>query len=936
MFQQYHFNITEIPDCTHFKFTRLHEGNIGQHIFERSEQLLRMISRFRPGSIACQIKACYNPKAEYLQGRLKWSLTLYCEEDISQETVDSLITNGPLAPFYEFKETDVSEVSYTAFGAVCEIIRYEEALRPLVPKDRNPNINFKFYYSVKPFKPNPGNDFMLLDRTLSGFSDEIDIEIFATPAEVVNVRKIHFAWVSHLMSVNAYDDDTFIPGREEDLSQSEGFFTDASLPPSSSERKKRAKDPIADEFLRENQELFQNLRQEQLKFSIKVYAPRQETSLAVAATLAESCFSEGHYQILGYDSNSPWFTSSVKESESGILLEDPYNETMFGGEPPSNTKILRQMTRMATAGEIKGLFRLPVAGAFSPRCMKKSTDPDAIPSNESVLIGHDLEMGIDPPRLDSQDLGNVLKEAGQQVPQARLPLNLFKKHLFIAGVPGSGKTTAVFNLLTQLYRQGVPFLVIEPAKTEYRVLKTLTDHQNPAVRKLAENLRVYTAGNEDISPFRINPFTYPEGIGRDEHISQLMSCFKAGMPLFGPLENVILDSMEEVYREVPEGREVPVMEDLFRVAGSIMRGKGYEGEVQSNLTASIEVRLGGLTRRSIGKIFSSENSSPSIDELLRYPTIIETEHMSNETACLLILFVLSAVREHIKVTRDSGSALKHVIVLEEAHNVVGSTGPVQSGEDSVDPRAFAAQYISRMLAELRALGESILIADQLPSAVAPEVIKNTGTKIAGRLVSKDDRESLGATMLLSPMQMEEIARLKVGETYIYHEDLHAPRRVKALDAHTYLNLEGRHPGGREIVTYLKGDEWFQHGLVVQLSKLSQLIEVFKQTLDAADDTLNTASDWIKDKKKRKEPDFEETKEYLEMTITSLRSSIEREYKILYSENCQPVSNRVGNCGNKKAEEIMDEIDGYMVSTVNPGVEEFLDIADELLEKLHSD
>lgn len=43
-----------------------------------------------------------------------------------------------------------------------------------------------------------------------------------------------------------------------------------------------------------------------------------------------------------------------------------------------------------------------------------------------------------------------------------------------------------------------------------------------------------------------------------------------------------------------------------------------------------------------------------------------------------------------------------------------------------------------MLAEVRALRESIVIADQLPTALAIEVTKNTGIKLVHRLTAQDE------------------------------------------------------------------------------------------------------------------------------------------------------------------------------------------------------
>ena len=926
----HHFTIPFIPDCTHFRYTRMVAGDVGGNIFERAEQLLRMIGRFPPGQIACAIRAYFDPEEPRLQERLKWMLTLYTGPEISPETVEALVTNGPLGPFYHFARRGATPWDYGGFSAGCEILRHEETLKPLVPAERNPRINFRYYYAVKPFSARGDNDYLMLDQTLAGIKENVLVELLVTRARVREVRDIHFEWVSRLLSINAYDDDTYVPGGPDDFSQGRGLGTmdDALL----SGPKPKAKDPLADEFLRENQELFQNLRKDQFHFGLKVFSRTPEICLTVASTLAESCFSQGVYQLIPYGGDAPGFETSVRESRTGRFEEDPYDPDLFDGEPPEKTRILHRMARMATAEELAGAFRLPVAGGNSPRCMRKSTDPEETTAESSILFGHDLETGVEPGPITDKILSTVLDCHELGVPPARLPLSLLKKHLFVAGASGSGKSTAVFNLLTQLYTHQIPFLVIEPAKTEYRVLKTLTDHPDSQIREMAGALRIYTPGNEDISPFRMNPLAYPDNISRDEHIGQIMTCFKAGIPLWGPLEAIISDAIEEVYRLVPDDRTYPTMEDLLAIVQEIMESKGYEGEVQSNLKAAIETRLGSLTKRSIGKIFSSEFSQPSMEELITTPTIIEMEHLDRNTACLLTLFILSALRAEMK-KRPSGSPLAHVIVLEEAHNIVGKAGDAKGGEDSADPKAHAAEYISRMLAELRALGEGIVIADQLPSAVAPEVVKNTGTKLAGRLVALDDREFLGATMLLSPSQVEEMARLSVGEAYLYHEELHAPRRCRALNAFAYLDLENHpFPMGEKILPALSADPWFQAGIGGQLQRLLQDLGLLNQNLDNVQRKLEKVANWM-DAFSKGETEGGVKLEEAEDEIRLILKDMDRRYAIFYDEGFVPLIKRVELWGDEQQKKVMGMIEASVTQNLNPRVAELAGWAGELRKSL---
>ena len=326
-------------------------------------------------------------------------------------------------------------------------------------------------------------------------------------------------------------------------------------------------------------------------------------------------------------------------------------------------------------------------------------------------------------------------------------------------------------------KHGIPFLVFEAVKTEYRGLKTFRKHTDQWVRRLAEELEIYTPGNENVSPLRYNPLEVLPGISQDEHIDNILSCFNAAMPLSGPLPALLGEALERVYENHPGMDRPPIMADLVDSAQKVLTEKGYSPDTNSDIRGALEVRLGGLTRRSIGRVFQCRRSIPSIEHLMEVPAVIELDRIPRDQACILTLFILMGIREALRAVPKSDKVPRYVIIIEEAHNIVGRTGEAQPSPDIADPKAFAAEYLCRMLAEVRALGVGIIIVDQLPSAVAPEVVKNTTTKLAFRQVYKEDREVIGASMLLSPMEIEELARLKVGEAFFYTDGYHRPRRI---------------------------------------------------------------------------------------------------------------------------------------------------------------
>ena len=74
-----------------------------------------------------------------------------------------------------------------------------------------------------------------------------------------------------------------------------------------------------------------------------------------------------------------------------------------------------------------------------------------------------------------------------------------------------------------------------------------------------------------------------------------------------------------------------------------------------------------------------------------------------------------------------------------------------------------------MISEVRAYGQGIVVAEQIPSKLAPDVMKNTNLKIVHRIIAKDDRESIGQTMNLNEEQQNHLGVLTPGMAAIYAE-----------------------------------------------------------------------------------------------------------------------------------------------------------------------
>ncbi len=349
---------------------------------------------------------------------------------------------------------------------------------------------------------------------------------------------------------------------------------------------------------------------------------------------------------------------------------------------------------------------------------------------------------------------------------AAVPLGTFVRHALVAGTTGSGKTTTCMHLLAEFQERAIPSLVIEPAKREYRSLL-----DSP----LGRELRIFTLGEEDVSPFRLNPIEILPGVRVETHISYLRACLEAALPSFGILPSLIEESLHNVYLDKgwaltdrgdsQQGHLMPTLGELYFEIVRVTEERGYSSKTGQDIRAAAAGRIGSLLRGSKGRMLNTRRSMP-LDLLMASPTVLEMNALNNEEKALVMLFLLTALREHCETTRP-GSSLHHVTLIEEAHRIMGATPHAADREVSGDTRAEAVSMFSEALSELRALGEGIIVAEQIPVRLAQDALKNTSIKIVHCLPGEDDRRTVGGTMNLGPEQEPYLAKLPPGQAALF-------------------------------------------------------------------------------------------------------------------------------------------------------------------------
>jgi len=350
---------------------------------------------------------------------------------------------------------------------------------------------------------------------------------------------------------------------------------------------------------------------------------------------------------------------------------------------------------------------------------------------------------------------------------ATIKLRDLTQHGLIVGFTGTGKTNTCLQLLDQLWRQKhLPFLVIEPAKTEYRGLI-----DQPGF----EDLLVFTLGDETVSPFRLNPFELLPGVRLEAHIGALRACFDAALPQFGVLPMLIEESVHAIYADKgwqltdkggdSRGKLFPTLRDMHRALGKTI--EKYAGELKQNLLAASSKRIGSLLVGSKGHMFNTQRSIP-MSLLMQRPVVLELDSLNDDEKALAMMFVLMMLREYSKTRRGRG--LQHVTLIEEAHRVMSNTAPTGNTETKANTQAEGAQAFAGMLAEIRAYGEGILIAEQSPTKLVRDAIANTNLKIAHKLQDQHEREAMATAMTMDDEQQTYLGRLQRGQAAIFTGD----------------------------------------------------------------------------------------------------------------------------------------------------------------------
>lgn len=465
----------------------------------------------------------------------------------------------------------------------------------------------------------------------------------------------------------------------------------------------------------------------------------------------------------------------------------------------------------------------------------------------------------------------------------QLSLDSLASHTFITGSTGAGKSNTIYKMLDSAEKQGISFLVIEPAKGEYKHV----------FRDEDRGISVYGTNPKKMPLLRINPFSFPEDIHILEHLDRLVEIFNVCWPMYAAMPAVLKNAVEKAYEEcgwdLANSSNIygidmyPTFADVARNVKLIIDTSEYDSDNKGAYKGALLTRLQSLTNGINGLIFTVDELSDK--DLFDKNVIVDISRVgSNETKSLIMGLLILKLQEYRMTGQAINSSLKHFTVLEEAHNILKRTSSEQSAESS-NLLGKSVEMISNAIAEMRTYGEGFIIADQAPALLDMAAIRNTNTKIIMRLPDLSDRELVGRAANLNDNQIAELAKLPRGVAAVYQNEWIQPILCKVAKADVSNSLYSYEPMENNNTDMREGFHIAE--LLCNSIKLDKEV-IMKEIVDSLRKMHITTSIRVRIINMLLDPPIEPRMTKLAPVMSSLFPDMRRAIEKAYTEDNNPV------------------------------------------------
>lgn len=482
------------------------------------------------------------------------------------------------------------------------------------------------------------------------------------------------------------------------------------------------------------------------------------TCLSVASTYKSII--QGEHSSVEASHISIW---DGEESKGLIPYLSTFNHPIFDLADDENENSSASVSTLVSGRELSIFMGLP----------KKSVS--GIPVIECASFGRNVLYAQEAPSGEKIDFGTIHHMYDDEVARVLLDKNSFTSHTFVTGSTGAGKSNAIYGLIDKmclkLCNNNIHFMVIEPAKGEYK-----------DIFGGYSNVQVLGTNPKKTKLLRINPFSFPDDIHVLEHIDRLIEIFNVCWPMYAAMPAVLKEAIERAYEvagwdlttseckyEIVGKKTYPNFIDVLNQVNIVINESKYSVESKGDYVGALSMRISSLTNGINGQILAGNELT--CEELFDQNVIVDLSRVgSTETKSLLMGLLVVKLQEY-RMSSVSGSnkALRHITILEEAHNLLKRTSTAQNAESS-NLAGKSVEMLANAIAEMRTYGEGFIIVDQSPGLMDMSVIRNTNTKIILRLPDATDRELVGKAANLNDNQILELAKLKTGVCAVYQND----------------------------------------------------------------------------------------------------------------------------------------------------------------------
>lgn len=386
----------------------------------------------------------------------------------------------------------------------------------------------------------------------------------------------------------------------------------------------------------------------------------------------------------------------------------------------------------------------------------------------------------------SIEFGKLLYGGSETAINYKLSIDSFAKHTLLSGINGTGKTNTVQAILNSI-SGNIPFLVIEPAKTEYVdwAIEYNKTHKDNPINIFIPGCKSYKDKQSRdyvaLSKLKLNPFEIVWLTAEQEpnvlsHIDRIKSTFAAAFPMYDILPVLMEDLIYAIYQnkttdwltsEPEYGKtHAPTLNGMSLSVNKVVESCGYEKHIEGNMKACLNTRINSLMRGWRGEMLNC-NKSTDWKTLFDKPCVINLSYVGDDVdKSFFMSLILQFLYEYCQAKAELGqidfndNSCKHLTIIEEAHRVMMKC-------DNPDmPQFKSAMMFSNMLSEIRAYGEGLFLVDQVPTRLIPDAIKNTNIKITHRLVAEDDCKAMAESMGINDEQQKLIPKLLVGQCIV--------------------------------------------------------------------------------------------------------------------------------------------------------------------------